>query len=109
MNLHKRELIGKVKLVVRLSALSNLSEVVAGRFRQFNALISCRQRCHQGVSKNKRLTRRFPGTRLLGRNPHRNRPILLSHKTVYHIATYGSQKRRRLDAAWIWLEIRKEP
>ena len=31
-------------LVVSTSALSNLSEVVAGGFRQFNALISCRQR-----------------------------------------------------------------
>ena len=27
-----------------------------------------------------------------GRNPHRNRPVLLSHKTVYHTAIYGSQK-----------------
>ena len=30
--------------------------------------------------------------RFLGRNPHRNRPVLLSHKTVYHTAIYGSQK-----------------
>ena len=38
--------------------------------------------------------------RFRGRNPHRNRPALLSHKTVYHAAIYGSQKKtvqRRLD------------
>ena len=69
MNLHKRELIGKAKLVVRLSALSNLSEVVAGGFRQFNALISCRQRRFQGVSKKERLTRRFPGTGFWAETP----------------------------------------
>ena len=27
-----------------------------------------------------------------GPKPYRNRPILLSHKTVYHTAIYGSQK-----------------
>ena len=27
-----------------------------------------------------------------GLPPHRNRPVLLSHKTVYHTAIYGSQK-----------------
>ncbi len=43
-----------------------LSEVVAGRFRQFNPLISCRP-----VSSPGRLKRRFPGARLLGRNPNR--------------------------------------
>ena len=68
MNPHKRELIGKAKLVVRPSALSNLSEVVAGRFRQCNPLISCHQRRLQGVSKKECLTRRFPGDRFLGRN-----------------------------------------
>ena len=35
-------------------------------FRQFNPLISCRQRRFQGVSKNERLTRRFPGARFRG-------------------------------------------
>ena len=29
---------------------------------------------------------------LLGLNPHRNRPVFLSHKTVSHTAIYGSQK-----------------
>ena len=27
-----------------------------------------------------------------GPKPHRNRPVLLSHKTVYHTPIYGSQK-----------------
>ena len=40
-----------------------------GRFRQINPLISCRQRCLQGVSKKERLTRRFPRGRFRGRNP----------------------------------------
>ena len=37
-----------------------------------------------------------------GLPPHRNRPVLLSHKTVYHTAIYDSQKktvRRSLDMA----------
>ncbi len=34
--------------------------------RQFNPLISCRQGRLHGVSKNKRLTRRFPGARFRG-------------------------------------------
>ena len=36
-----------------------------------------------------------------GPNPHRNRPVLRSHKTGYHTAIYGQSKRRRFDAAWI--------
>ena len=51
---------------LRPLALSDLSEVVAGRFRPFNPLISCRQRRLHGVSKNERLTKRFPGARFRG-------------------------------------------
>ena len=43
--------------------------LVAGRFRQFNPLISCRQRRLQGVSKKERLTGRFPEARFRGRTP----------------------------------------
>ena len=39
---------------------------VTGRFHQFNPLISCRQCRLEGVSKNERLTRRFPGARFRG-------------------------------------------
>ena len=54
-----------------------------------------------GTTENYRLLTRLkkgafdetlPGGRFRGRKPRRNRPVLLSHKTVYHIATYGSQK-----------------
>ena len=45
----------------------------------------------QGVSKKERLTRRFPGGWFRGQNLHRNRPVLLSHKTVYHTLIYDSQ------------------
>ena len=44
------------------------------------------------VSRKERLTGRFPGVCFLGRNPDRNRPVLLSHETMYHIAIHGSQK-----------------
>ena len=40
-----------------------------GRFRQFNPRISCRERRLQGVSKNERLTRRFPGLGFGAENP----------------------------------------
>ena len=42
--------------VREMSTLSNLSDLVAGRFRQFNPLISCRQLRLRGVSKKERLT-----------------------------------------------------
>ena len=54
-----------------------------------------------GTTENYRLWNRLKkrafdetlsGGRFRGRKPRRNRPVLLSHKTVYHIATYGSQK-----------------
>ena len=45
----------------------------------------------QGVSKKERLTRRFPRGWFRGQNLHRNRPVLLSHKTVYHTLIYDSQ------------------
>ena len=61
-------------LVVRPSALSNLSEVVAGRFRRFNPLISCRQRRLEGVSKNQRLAGHFRGVR---RQPRKRRLAVL--------------------------------
>ena len=46
----------------------------------------------RSVSKKERLTRRFPRAPFRGRNPDPNRPVLLSHKTVYHTLIYGSQK-----------------
>ena len=55
--------------ILRPSALSDPSEVGAGRFRQFNPLISCRQRCLQGVSKKERLTRRSLRFRLQSLSP----------------------------------------
>ena len=78
--------------ILRPSALSNLSELVTGRFRQFNPLISCRQRRLQGVSKKRAFDETLPRGPVRDRNPNRNRPVLLSHKTVYHTAVYGSQK-----------------
>ena len=47
--------------ILRPSALLNLSEVAAARFRRFNPLISCRRRCLQGVSKNERSEAAFHG------------------------------------------------
>ena len=46
----------------------------------------------RSVSKKERLTRRFPRAPFRGRNPDPTRPVLLSHKTVYHTLIYGSQK-----------------
>ena len=69
-----------------------LSEVVAGRFRQFNPLISCRPVSSPGRLKKGAFDETLSREPVSGPKPQPNRPVLLSHKTVYHTPIYGSQK-----------------
>ena len=91
--------------ILRPSALLNLSEVAAARFRRFNPLISCRRRCLQGVSKNGRLTRRFPGARFRGRKPRPKPSCFAVSQNCVSYRHLWQSKRSRLDAAWTWLEM----
>ena len=66
------------------AVLLDLSEAGTGLFRPFNPRISWHLLRFQRHLKNKHLTRRFPGIQFSGLDPDRNRPVLLSHKTVSH-------------------------
>ena len=55
--------------------------------------ISCRPASSPGRLKKGAFDETLSRGPASGPKPHRNRPVLLSHKTVYRTAIYGSQKQ----------------
>ena len=55
--------------------------------------ISCRSAASPGRLKKGAFDETLSRGPVSGPKPHRNRPVLLSHKTVYRTAIYGSQKQ----------------